>query len=93
MSSSVSGRYDAIFPLETSARPMFDLIGSPAEHKGPVISEEGHAVPRNEVIAEVLSWFDQYLRPIQSKGSRRFPESTSKRKPENAMLVVSPERT
>ena len=60
----LSGRYDAIFPLETSARPMFDLIGTSPQDKRHVISEEGHTVPRNEIIAEVLGWFDNYLGPV-----------------------------
>jgi pimeloyl-ACP methyl ester carboxylesterase len=61
----LSGRYDAIFPLETSARPMFDLIGTDTEHKRHVIAETAHSVGVNDVISEVLGWFDRYLGSVE----------------------------
>ena len=29
----LNGRYDLIFPFETQVKPMFDLLGTPPEHK------------------------------------------------------------
>jgi formylglycine-generating enzyme required for sulfatase activity/dienelactone hydrolase len=64
----LNARYDVVFPLETSARPMFDLLGTPAQHKRHVISDNrqvllawGHDVPRTTLITETLAWYDRYL--------------------------------
>jgi len=64
----LSGRYDATFPLETSARPMFDLLGTAPDRKRHVISDAGHQVPRTVIITETLAWYDRYLgAPSRSK--------------------------
>ena len=42
----VSGRSDFIFPLETSQRPMFRLLGAPEKDKRLVLQEGGHARPQ-----------------------------------------------
>ncbi len=60
----LSGRLDVVFPLETSARPMFELFGTPPEHKRHVISDGGHFVPRTQLISETLDWLDRYLGPV-----------------------------
>jgi formylglycine-generating enzyme required for sulfatase activity/dienelactone hydrolase len=57
----LNGQYDHFFPVETSMKPMFRLLGTPAEHKRSVLYPTGHAVPRNQLIKEVLDWFDRYL--------------------------------
>ena len=62
----LGGRYDFGFPVETSQKPLFDLVGSPAEHKRHVVFEEaGHVPPRLGVIREVLAWLDRYLGPVE----------------------------
>jgi serine/threonine protein kinase/dienelactone hydrolase len=61
----LNGRYDTIFPLETSSRPMFDLLGTPPEHKQMKLYETDHIPPRNEFIKESLAWFDRYLGPVK----------------------------
>lgn len=61
----LNGRYDHFFPLESSQKPMFDLLGTPLEHKRPVIYETGHTVPRNQLIKETLAWLDRYLGPVK----------------------------
>jgi dienelactone hydrolase/tRNA A-37 threonylcarbamoyl transferase component Bud32 len=61
----INARFDYLFPVETSALPLFEHIGSPV--KKHFVSETGHAldgshvVPRNEVIRETLDWFDGHL--------------------------------
>ncbi len=60
----LSGRLDALRPLETSARPFFDLLGTPAEQKHHVVSEAGHYVPMTAVIRESLDVLDRYLGPV-----------------------------
>lgn len=60
----LNGRYDHFFPVETSQIPMFQLVGTPPEHKRHVIYETGHFVPRNQLISEILDWLDRYLGPV-----------------------------
>jgi dienelactone hydrolase len=61
----LSGRYDDVFPLETHSRPMYDRLGTPAEHKRFVVSDGGHFVPRTQLIEETLNWLDRYLGPTR----------------------------
>jgi formylglycine-generating enzyme required for sulfatase activity len=60
----VSGRDDFIFPLETVARPLYDLLGTPPDLKRLVTHGGGHIPPLNDLIRETLGWFDQYLGPV-----------------------------
>jgi len=60
----LNGRYDHYFPVETSQRPFFRLLGTAAAHKRLVISEGGHYVPRTQLISEILPWLDRYLGPV-----------------------------
>jgi hypothetical protein len=57
----LNGKYDHFFPFETAIKPMFDLLGTPAQHKRNILYETGHTVPRNQLIKETLDWFDHYL--------------------------------
>jgi pimeloyl-ACP methyl ester carboxylesterase len=61
----LSGRFDEVFPLETSAKPMFQLLGTPPDKKKHVISDGGHFVPRPQFIRETLDWLDRYLGPVR----------------------------
>jgi hypothetical protein len=61
----MNGKQDHFFPVETSQRPMFDLLGTPREHKRWVLYEGGHFVPRPQLISESLAWLDRYLGPVQ----------------------------
>jgi dienelactone hydrolase len=63
----LNGRHDMFFPVETSQKPMFNLLGTPAADKRHVIYESGHLVPRNEFVRESLSWLDKYLGPVNAK--------------------------
>jgi eukaryotic-like serine/threonine-protein kinase len=57
----LNGRYDFEAPFETSQRPLFDLLGSPAGHKRHTVLETGHALPVGDVVGEILPWLDHYL--------------------------------
>jgi pimeloyl-ACP methyl ester carboxylesterase len=58
----LNGRYDHIFPVETSQKPLFDHLGTPPEHKRYVTFEAGHyPLPRSEWIPEALAWLDKYV--------------------------------
>jgi formylglycine-generating enzyme required for sulfatase activity/dienelactone hydrolase/predicted Ser/Thr protein kinase len=65
----INGRYDYIFPHETSQVPMFRLLGTPNEHKRHVVFDTGHTCwgHRNEMIREVLDWLDRYLGPVEKQ--------------------------
>jgi hypothetical protein len=54
------------FPRRDLAKPMFNLLATPAQHKRLVIFENaGHMPPRIDLIREVLDWLDRYLGPVQ----------------------------
>jgi serine/threonine protein kinase len=61
----INGRYDTNFLYETSIKPLFDLLGTPDEHKELKLYETDHIAPRNEFIRETLAWLDRYLGPVK----------------------------
>jgi pimeloyl-ACP methyl ester carboxylesterase len=61
----LNGRYDHYFPVETSQRPMFRLLGTPPSQKRQVIYDGGHFIPRPQLIKETLDWLDRYLGPVR----------------------------
>ena len=52
----LNGEFDFFFPKETSQRPLFELLGSPDEHKRWEVYPGGHSVPRYTLVEQVLSW-------------------------------------
>jgi dienelactone hydrolase/predicted Ser/Thr protein kinase len=60
----LNGKYDSFFPPETSSKPMFDLLGTPAKDKDQKFFETDHIPPVNEMIKETLAWLDKYLGPV-----------------------------
>ncbi len=54
----LSGRYDSVFPYESSQMPFLKLLGSPAGTKKQVLFEGGHFLPRNLWVAESTRWLD-----------------------------------
>jgi hypothetical protein len=63
----INGRYDFIFPVDKLQEPMFRSFGTPEKDKRHVVLDTTHyaLVARNEVVREVLGWFDKYLGPVQ----------------------------
>jgi dienelactone hydrolase len=59
------GRYDLTVLLEAEARPMFELLGTPASDKRLYLADSDHWIPRNDLIRESLAWFDKYLGPAE----------------------------
>jgi serine/threonine protein kinase/formylglycine-generating enzyme required for sulfatase activity len=58
----LNGRYDVVgFPYETTVKPMFDLLGTPKEHKRLVLEDTDHYFPKNDLIREMDAWLDKYL--------------------------------
>ena len=60
----LNGEYDFFFPVETSQKPMYELLGTPPEDKQYKVYPGAHSVPRTERIKEVLGWLDEYLGPV-----------------------------
>ena len=60
----LNGKYDHFFPYETSQLPLYNLLGTPGEHKRQIVYETGHLVPRNQVVKESFEWLDRYLGPV-----------------------------
>ncbi len=60
----LNGELDFFFPPETSQRPLYELLGTPPEHKKRLVFPGGHSVPRTEMIKESLQWLDRYLGPV-----------------------------
>ncbi len=61
----LNGRHDMFFPVETSQKPMFDFLGTPAANKKRIIYDAGHLVPRLDFVKETLAWFDKYLGEVK----------------------------
>jgi dienelactone hydrolase len=61
----LNGKYDYYYPVESSQKPMFTLLGTPDEHKRQIIYDSSHLVPRSELIKETLAWLDKYLGPVR----------------------------
>ena len=57
----LNGRYDFIFPVESTQELFYQLLGSKKDQKKHLIYETAHNVPRNELIKETLNWLDGYL--------------------------------
>jgi serine/threonine protein kinase/pimeloyl-ACP methyl ester carboxylesterase len=60
------GRSDFIFPLESSIRPMFRLLGTPDADKRLLLWDGGHAPSHSRpAVKDTLAWFDRYLGPVK----------------------------
>ena len=84
----LNGRYDFETPFETAQRPLFDLLGSPAEHKRHRVFETGHALAdrgcgrRDSSLARPLSWTGRPVLSgrVQSPACRRRRPLTAPRR-------------
>lgn len=61
----LNGKYDSIFPVETSQTPMIRLMQTPERDKRLLLYDLGHMVARKEMVIETLQWFDRYLGPAK----------------------------
>ncbi len=63
----LSGRYDSVFPYESSQLPFYRLLGSPAGAKKHVLFEGGHFLPRPIWVSESTRWLDEQFGPVSRK--------------------------
>jgi serine/threonine protein kinase len=61
----LNGRYDFMYPIESSQEAFFHLLGSRDDQKKHLLYDTSHNLPRNEFIKETLNWLEQYLGPVQ----------------------------
>jgi pimeloyl-ACP methyl ester carboxylesterase len=57
----LNGEYDMIHPVDTSARPLFDLLATPDRDKQLSVSPVGHIVMYPSMVGQTLNWLDRYL--------------------------------
>ncbi len=55
------GRYDEDSPLESRAKPMFNLFREPKRLQ---LYEGGHIPPQDVLVPAVKSWLDETLGPV-----------------------------
>ncbi len=63
----INGREDSIFPYEQAQKPVFELLGTPREHKRHVLFPGEHGIPweyRKQYHKEIVDWLDKYLAPV-----------------------------
>jgi formylglycine-generating enzyme required for sulfatase activity/dienelactone hydrolase len=60
----VAGRQDFARPVEALQRPIFDLLGVPADQKRLTLIDGGHIPRLQDIIREVLNWLDQQIGPV-----------------------------
>ena len=61
----LNGEYDFFFPVATSQKPMYELLGTPEADKEYKVYPGAHSVPRTERTKETLIWLDRYLGPVE----------------------------
>jgi pimeloyl-ACP methyl ester carboxylesterase len=61
----INGRDDFLAPYELTQKPLFDLLGAPADKKRHAVLDGGHIpADRLAIIRAVLDWLDQQLGPV-----------------------------
>jgi eukaryotic-like serine/threonine-protein kinase len=60
----LNGRFDDVVPYEASQKPLYERLGASKEHMKWLVYDNGHSVPRAELIKETLNWLDEYLGPV-----------------------------
>ena len=66
-----SGDLDTTFPLETAAKPFFEMLGTPAADKEQIIIPGGHTVLTTTQARRTLEFLDQRLGRVATAGSAR----------------------
>jgi dienelactone hydrolase len=73
----INGANDSVFPYETAQKPLFNLLGTPEEHKKHIILPGGHGISweyHKQCNREIVKWLDQYLGPVNELEDDRKSE-------------------
>jgi hypothetical protein len=66
----LNGKFDYLYPVETTQKPLFDLLGTPPQHKRHILYDAGHAsFPRAECIRDIVDWLDRYQGPTKGRSN------------------------
>ena len=60
----INGEHDFIFPYEMSQRTLYNLLGTPTEHKKHIVYPGGHSIAweyHDQYQKDVVDWLDAYL--------------------------------
>lgn len=57
----LNGKFDTVFPYETSQLPFYNHLGTPVPDKRMVLSDQGHILTLDKAIPATLEWYDKYL--------------------------------
>jgi eukaryotic-like serine/threonine-protein kinase len=60
----VAGKEDFARPVETLQRPLFNLLGPPADQKDLRLIDGGHIPRFQDIVREILGWLDRRLGPV-----------------------------
>jgi eukaryotic-like serine/threonine-protein kinase len=63
----LNGRYDFFFPVDTSQRYMFNLIGVSDAQKRWVVYDTSHNLPREKMVEETLRWLDRFFGAVTTR--------------------------
>ncbi len=64
----LNGVYDSVFPYDKSQKPLFEFLGTPAEHKVHKTYPTGHPIigaSREQKQQDILEWLDKNLGPVE----------------------------
>jgi len=57
----LNGRFDTLFPYETSQLALYNHLGTPAQDKRMVLEDRGHMLTLDKTLPATLEWYDRYL--------------------------------
>ena len=61
--------------LKTMVQPMYELLGTPEEHKKLLLYDCDHYLPKVEASREILAWLDRYLGPVGRAGEEHLEDA------------------
>ena len=60
----LNGKYDPLFPYNSSSKPMYDSLGTEKKHQI-LYDYPSHYLPPDEAKKDMLGWLDKYLGPVK----------------------------
>ena len=63
----INGRDSVCQPFDAAQKPLYDLLGTPEQHKKLILHPGGHTIPRayrEQQHQAISDWYDTYLGPV-----------------------------